>query len=230
MSMSAADNFQSLPAGLPAPEDDGAADHLRGMRLPSVPLPATDGHTVDLAAVGGTTVVYLYPRTGEPGQPLPDGWDAIPGARGCTPQSCAFRDHYADLHVLGAEVFGLSTQTTTYQTEVATRLHLPFALLSDADLHFATALRLPTFTVAGMTLFKRLTLIVEDGLIAHVFYPVFPPTAMRATCLRGCARKNGRTKPRARGHPPTIRGTTVAFAGHRFVHSGYRARMKVSVL
>lgn len=173
--MLAADNFQSLPSDLPVPEDDGAADHLWGMRLPSVPLPATDGRTVELAALPGTVVVYLYPRTGEPGKPLPEGWDAIPGARGCTPQSCAFRDHHAELHALGAAVFGLSSQTTTYQTEAATRLHLPFALLSDADLRFATALRLPTFTVAGMTLFKRLTLIVEDGVIAQVFYPVFPP-------------------------------------------------------
>jgi len=175
MTMLAADNFQSLPSDLPVPEDDGAADHLWGMRLPSVPLPATDGRTVELAALPGTVVVYLYPRTGEPGKPLPEGWDAIPGARGCTPQSCAFRDHHAELHALGAAVFGLSSQTTTYQTEAATRLHLPFALLSDADLRFATALRLPTFTVAGMTLFKRLTLIVEDGVIAQVFYPVFPP-------------------------------------------------------
>jgi len=174
MTMSATDHFP-LPAGLPVPEDDGAANHLRGMRLPSVPLPATDGRTIDLAALRGTVVVYLYPRTGEPGKPLPEGWDAIPGARGCTPQSCAFRDHYADLRALGADVFGLSTQTSTYQMEAATRLHLSFALLSDADLRFATALRLPAFTVAGMTLLKRLTMVVEDGVIAHVFYPVFPP-------------------------------------------------------
>lgn len=168
-------NWQELPANLPEPTDDGACDHLVGMRLPSVALAATNGQTVDLAGLVGRTVVYCYPRTGRPDEPSPDGWDAIPGARGCTPQSCAFRDHYAELRGLGAEVFGLSTQDTEYQREAAERLHLPFPLLSDAELRFARALRLPTFTVAGMTLLKRVTLLVRDGEIEKVWYPVFPP-------------------------------------------------------
>lgn len=168
-------NVHALPDNLPIPADDGAADHLRGMRLPSVPLPATNGETVDLSTFAGRLVVYCYPRTGEPDKPLPPGWDDIPGARGCTPQSCAFRDHYGALQALGTAVYGLSTQDTGYQREAATRLHLPFPLLSDADLAFARALRLPTFAVAGMTLLKRLTLIVRDGVIEQVFYPVFPP-------------------------------------------------------
>jgi peroxiredoxin len=157
------------------PVDDGACDHLPGMALPSVVLPGTDGTLVDLAALGGTSVVYCYPRTGEPDKDPPEGWNAIPGARGCTLQSCAYRDHHAELAALGARIFGLSTQDTAYQQEAVTRLHLPFPLLSDADLAFARALRLPTFEVAGMTLIKRLTLIVEEGRIAQVYYPVFPP-------------------------------------------------------
>jgi len=161
---------------LPTPEDDGAADHLTGARLPSVPLPATDGRMVDLAALAGTTVVYAYPRTGRPDQALPEGWDAIPGARGCTPQSCAFRDHLAELRAKGVDhLFGLSTQDTDYQREAAARLHLPFPLLSDTTLDFVRALRLPTMEVAGMTLTKRLTLVVDSGTVVKVFYPVFPP-------------------------------------------------------
>ena len=128
-----------------------------------------------LAALPGTTVVYCYPRTGRPDEDLPEGWDEIPGARGCTPQSCAFRDHHAELRALGAPVFGLSSQSTDYQLEAAGRLHLPFPLLSDEGLEFAGALQLPTFEAGGMTLVKRLTLIVEDGRIEGVFYPVFPP-------------------------------------------------------
>lgn len=173
--MTRSDTLYVLPEDLPAPADDGACDHLPGLRLPALPLPATDGGLVDLAALDGRTVVYCYPRTGEPDRALPPGWDAIPGARGCTPQSCAFRDHHQELQALGARVFGLSTQPTAYQREAVERLHLPFALLSDADLAFARALRLPTFAVAGMTLIKRLTLIIADGRIEHVFYPVFPP-------------------------------------------------------
>lgn len=168
-------NVYQLPEDLPAPEDDGASDHLVGMRLLSLSLPATNGRQIDLSAQPGRVVIYAYPRTGRPDQPLPDGWDAIPGARGCTPQSCAFRDHYAELQALGAEVFGLSTQDTEYQREAAERLHLPFPLLSDADLSLTRALRLPTFDVEGLTLIKRLTMIVSDGVIEHVFYPVFPP-------------------------------------------------------
>ena len=165
-----------LPAELPAPVDDGAAHHLAGMRLPCLPLPATDGSRVDLAKLIGRTVVYIYPRTGRPGVALPDAWDAIPGARGCTPQSCSFRDHFAELKSLGvAHLFGLSTQDTDYQREAAERLHLPFPILSDAELQLARALSLPTFEVAGMTLLKRMVLVIDDGVIAKAFYPVFPP-------------------------------------------------------
>ena len=170
-------NLLDLPADLPVPVDDGACDHLPGMRLPSLALPATDGTMIDLSALPGRSVVYVYPRTGRPEQPLPTGWDQIPGARGCTPQSCAYRDLAAELAALGARVFGLSTQDTAYQQEVVERLHLPFPLLSDERLALTTALSLPTFEVDGMTLVKRLTLIIDDGAIETVFYPVFPPDA-----------------------------------------------------
>jgi peroxiredoxin len=174
--MTAAHDPNILPGGLPVPQDDGAARHLAGMRVPSIPLAATDGSTIDLSALGGRTVVYIYPRTGVPGQPPPEGWDAIPGARGCTPQSCSFRDHFAELRGLGvARVYGLSTQDTAYQSEAAQRLHLPFPVLSDRDLALARALKLPTFVVAGMTLLKRMALVIDAGVISKVFYPVFPP-------------------------------------------------------
>ena len=173
--MASAQNPYELPNDLPVPEDDGAADHLPGMRLPSVPLASTSGEIVDLSALPGRTVVYCYPMTGRPDRSLPAGWDEIPGARGCTPQSCSFRDHHAELRSLGASVFGSSTQDTEYQREAATRLHLPFALLSDSDLAFAGALGLPTFEVDGMVLLKRLTLVIDEGWIEKVFYPVFPP-------------------------------------------------------
>jgi peroxiredoxin len=169
-------DFQTLPPDLPVPVDDGAAEHLTGARVPALPLPATDGKQVDLSDLHGLTVVFAYPRTGEPGKASPEGWDAIPGARGCTPQSCAFRDHLTELQAHGAaHVFGLSAQDTAYQREAVERLHLPFPLLSDAKLAFVGALRLPTFTVAGMTLLKRLTMIIDTGIIVKVFYPVFPP-------------------------------------------------------
>jgi peroxiredoxin len=165
-----------LPAGLPVPHDDGAARHLAGTQLPSITLSATDGGEVDLARLAGRTLVYIYPRTGQPGVASPDGWDAIPGARGCTPQSCSFRDHFAELKSLGvAHLFGLSTQDSAYQREAVERLHLPFAILSDAGLRLTCALGLPTFTVAGMTLLRRMALVIDDGGIAKVFYPVFPP-------------------------------------------------------
>jgi peroxiredoxin len=161
---------------LPAPLDDGAARHLPGARMPDIALSATDGSTVSLSRLAGRTVVYTYPLTGLPGTPLPEGWDDIPGARGCTPQSCAFRDHHADLLAAGAgRVFGLSTQDTPYQREAAERLHLPFPLLSDAALRLTTALQLPAMLVEGATLLRRMTLIITDGVITHVFYPVFPP-------------------------------------------------------
>lgn len=163
-------------SALPQPVDDGAASHLRGIQLPRVSLPATDGSVIDLSEIKGTTVVYIYPMTGRPDVALPQGWDMIPGARGCTPQSCAFRDHHAELREAGADrLFGLSTQDSAYQKEAAERLHLPFPILSDNEHRFGEALRLPTFEVDGATLLKRLTLIVGDGVIRHVFYPVFPP-------------------------------------------------------
>ena len=165
-----------LPDNLPVPQDDGAARHLKGLRLPDLALAATDGAAVNLSRLKGRTVVYVYPRTGRPGVPAPDGWDAIPGARGCTPQSCSFRDHFADLKRLGvAQLFGLSTQDGDYQREAVERLHLPFAILSDAGLALTRALRLPTFSVDGMTLLKRMAWVIDDGVISHVFYPVFPP-------------------------------------------------------
>jgi peroxiredoxin len=166
----------ALPADLPVPRDDGAARHLPGLRLPDVALAATDGAEVSLARLKGRTVVYIYPRTGDPNAGVPDGWNAIPGARGCTPQSCGFRDHFTELKRLGvAQLFGLSTQLTDYQREAAERLHLPFAILSDADLRLTRALALPTFEFNGMTLLKRMAWVIDDGVIAHVFYPVFPP-------------------------------------------------------
>ena len=165
-----------LPDNLPVPQDDGAARHLKGTRLPDVTLPATDGTSVNLAKLKGRAVVYVYPRTGRPGQATPTGWDAIPGARGCTPQSCGFRDHFADLKQLGvAHLYGLSTQDAAYQREAVERLHLPFAILSDADLKLTRVLDLPTFSVDGMTLIKRMAWVIDDGVITKVFYPVFPP-------------------------------------------------------
>jgi peroxiredoxin len=162
---------------IPAPEDDGAAQHLEGMDVPDVPLPATDGTIVSLAKLPGRVVVFGYPRTGVPGQPSPVAdWDMIPGARGCTPQTCAFRDLHKVMIAAGARrVFGLSTQDSAYQKEAAERLHLPFPLLSDEKLALSSALRLPLMQVADMTLIKRLALVIDDGKITKVFYPVFPP-------------------------------------------------------
>lgn len=178
-----------LPKDLPRPVDDGAASHLSGMSLPKLVLPATDDANVDLAAIPGRFVIYIYPMTGRPGVPLPDGWDGIPGARGCTPQSCSFRDHYLELKSLNTLVFGLSAQTTKYQKEARYRLHLPFELLSDSALRLKPLLRLPTFTVARMELFRRLTLVVENGRIKKVFYPVFPPDKSADEVLAWLRRK-----------------------------------------
>jgi len=169
-------NPNFLPPDIPIPQDDGRARHLVGMKLPDLALPATSGGAVNLSKLKGRTVVYIYPRTGVPGVDPPQGWDQIPGARGCTPQSCGFRDHFAELRALGvANLFGLSTQDTGYQREAAQRLHLPFPILSDAELNFARNLHLPMFIAAGMTLLARMALVVEDGIIVKAFYPVFPP-------------------------------------------------------
>jgi peroxiredoxin len=177
-------NWLELPADLPVPQDDGGARHLTGITLPDIALPATDGSMVSLARLEGRSVVYAYPRTGEPGIASPSGWDQIPGARGCTPQSCGFRDHFAELASLGvAAIYGLSTQSSAYQREAVERLHLPFAILSDQELVLARALKLPTFEVHGMTLLKRLALVIDDGVISKVFYPVFPPDRNAAEVL-----------------------------------------------
>ena len=177
---------------LPIPADDGAARHLPGLRLPALTLPATGGAAVDLSALPGRTVVYAYPRTADPEHGSPEGWDSIPGARGCTPQSCAFRDHYQELRGLGvAQVFGLSTQATAYQQEAATRLHLPFPLLSDAALALTRALGLPVFQAGGMTLLRRLTLVLDAGTVTHVFYPVFPPDRSAADVAEWLSAERG---------------------------------------
>jgi peroxiredoxin len=166
----------TLPPNIPAPQDDGAARHLAGMKLPDLALPATNGAPVNLSRLKGRTVLYVYPRTGVPGVDLPPGWNDIPGARGCTPQSCSFRDHFGELKRLGvAQLYGLSTQDTPYQQEAAQRLHLPFSILSDEKLALTKALDLPTFVTSGMTLLKRMALVIDDGTITKVFYPVFPP-------------------------------------------------------
>jgi peroxiredoxin len=182
--MTRQDNLYKLPNGLPEPENDGACAHLLGMRLPALQLRATDGEMVDLSELPSRTVLFCYPRTGRPDEPSPTGWNEIPGARGCTPQACGFRDHYQEIRDLGIDaVFGLSTQDSEYQKEAAERLHLPFRLLSDSEREFAAALELPTFEVDGMTLIKRVTLIVRHGVIEHVFYPVFPPDANAPTVI-----------------------------------------------
>ncbi len=173
-------DYTGLPAALPAPVDDGACDHLLGLALPALRLPATRGGEatgeVDLGALpDATSVLFFYPMTGTPGTALPDGWDAIPGARGCTPQNCTFRDHHAAFRALGAGVYGVSTQPTAYQAEMAARLHLPYPVLSDAGFALTEALRLPTFAAGGARLVRRLTLVVRAGTVVRVFYPVFPP-------------------------------------------------------
>ena len=176
--------LHGLPDDLPVPEDDGAADRLEGTTVPSLALPSTAGDPVDLAdAAEGTLVLYIYPRTGVPGQPLPAGWDSIPGARGCTPQSCAFRDNASELAGLGATVFGLSAQDIEEQREFAEREHLPYTLLNDGEFRLTHALGLPTFEADGVHYYRRLTFIARQGRIAKVFYPVFPPQANAADVL-----------------------------------------------
>jgi peroxiredoxin len=177
------ENLEELPKDLPIPVDDGACNHLLGKDLPSIALFSTQGKHVDLSEISGHVVIYCYPMTGQPGIPLPDEWNNIPGARGCTPQSCAFRDHHQELSELETQVFGLSTQSTQYQIEAAERLHLPFELLSDCDLSFAKTLQLPMFEIEGKPLIKRVTLIAEAGKIVKVFYPVFPPEGNAAEII-----------------------------------------------
>ncbi len=174
-----------LPPGIPAPQDDGAAKHLPGMKLPDLALAATSGAPVNLSKLKGRTVVYVYPRTGVPGVDAPPGWDEIPGARGCTPQSCSFRDHFGELKRLGvAQLYGLSTQDTAYQQEAATRLHLPFSILSDEKLTLTKALKLPTFTTSGMTLLKRMALVIDDGKITMGVLPGVSARQERGRCYR----------------------------------------------
>jgi len=184
--------LMQLPASLPVPLDDGACDHLAGMAMPNLALRSTQGRMVNLAAPSGIRwIVYAYPRTGTPGATIATDWDAIPGARGCTPQSCSMRDHYHEVKTLGADIYGLSTQTTDYQKEMVDRLHLPFEVLSDESLKLTHALKLPTFDYNGMTLIKRLTLVVRDGKIEKVFYPVFPPDQHGAQVVAWLKRKKG---------------------------------------
>ena len=175
----------TLPDDLPAPADDGASDHLPGRTLPALVLSATTGETIDLAELGaeGAAVLFIYPRTGRPGEELPTGWDLIPGARGCTPQSCAFRDLHAEFTERGVDVLGMSAQSPEDQAEFAERVHLQFPVLSDPALELAAALDLPTFSVDGMTLYKRLTLVIHEGEIVRAFYPVFPPDRNAADVL-----------------------------------------------
>ena len=186
-------NLMHLPADLPVPLDDGACDHLAQMKMPDIALRSTKNRMVNLSegGIAERVIVYAYPRTGAPGEAVPAHWDEIPGARGCTPQSCSMRDHYREIRALGGEIFGLSTQTTEYQQEVVTRLHLPFEVLSDADLKLTRALNLPTFDWESKPLIKRLTLVIRGGVIEKVFYPVFPPDKHGAQVAAWLKRKRG---------------------------------------
>lgn len=177
-------DLNQLPADLPVPQDDGACDHLSQTKIPKVVLYSTGNHQVDLQKQAQKpTVLFFYPRTGEPGKPAPVDWDLIPGARGCTPQSCGFRDLYSEFKAAGYEVFGLSSQDTTYQKEFVQRNHIPFQILSDMDFKLTDALKLPTFQYGGQRLIKRMALILNEGKIIKVFYPVFPPNKNAETVL-----------------------------------------------
>jgi peroxiredoxin len=167
-------SYLDLPDNLPIPQDDGAADHLQGTKLDSILLSATNGSKIDLSKLSGTTVVFIYPMTGVPGVALPDGWDDIPGARGCTPQACSYRDNYNELKKHVDNLFGLRVQSSEYQKELKDRVELPYEILSDSDFKFANSLKLPTFEANSMKLLKRLTLIIKDGVIINKHYPVFP--------------------------------------------------------
>ncbi len=169
-------SFLTLPANLPRPSDDGACDHLPGRAIPAVALTATDGATIDLHALTNKpTVLFFYPRSGRPDEPAPEHWDEIPGARGCTPQSCSFRDDFTLFQRRGVNIVGVSAQATAYQQEFATRMHLPYLLLSDALFELTDALRLPTFDYQGTRLIKRMAWVCDRSTILQVFYPVFPP-------------------------------------------------------
>lgn len=160
----------TLPPNLPVPEDDGGADHLVGLELPDLTL-ASSSNDVN---VRDFDVIYVYPRSGRPDRPLLPGWDETPGARGCTPQSCAFRDLYG---ALGVRVAGLSAQPLDDQLEFAERNRIPFPVIADPERKLGAALGLPTFEIAGYTLYKRITVVADAGRIVKVFYPVFPPDA-----------------------------------------------------
>jgi peroxiredoxin len=177
------DILVKVPDDLPVPEDDGACNHLAGKALPFVSLQSTSGQSVNLASQQGWLVIYIYPMTGRPGVPVPDGWVSIPGAAGCTPQSCAFRDSHGEMEALGARVYGMTAQSPEEQSEAASRLHLPYELLSDQDFAFTDSFCLPTFEAGGRRLIKRVTLVVRDGRIAKYFYPVFPPDQNAAAVL-----------------------------------------------
>ncbi len=169
-------NLTELPKDLPRPTDDGTADHLQGMAFPDISLQSTEENLINtLEFQHGLTVIYCYPMTGRPDQELPKGWNEIPGARGCTPQALNFKEKYGDFEQKNIRLFGLSTQTTEYQQEMIKRLEIPFPILSDFDFKLTKLLKLPTFNVEGKILFKRLTMVVKDGVIVKVFYPVFPP-------------------------------------------------------
>lgn len=181
----------SFPSDLPVPQDDGACSHLTGFKIPSVSLPSTSGEKVNVSKLSGLAIIFCYPRTGAPGEQIPDEWNIIPGARGCTPQACSFRDEMDELRKLGVNtIFGVSTQDTPYQQEVKSRVHLPYELLSDADLEFTKALKLPTFDWQGNKLIKRLALAVEDSQITKVWYPVFPPDANAKEVVAWLAERN----------------------------------------
>jgi peroxiredoxin len=192
------DDLYSLPPNLPVPIDDGACMQLEGAAIPPIKFRSTSGGTVDLSALAGRVVVYVYPKTGSPDRDLPVGWNDIPGARGCTPQSCRFRDLHEEFEAVGVKLFGMSTQSTPYQREVAQRLHLPFPLLSDDQLELTHGWGLPTFTVEGEVLLKRMTFVLRDGHVEKVFYPIFPPTT-NADDVLAWLKKQG--TPRSHGSP-----------------------------
>jgi peroxiredoxin len=175
--------YDTTPDNLPVPQDDGAAAHLFGQSLPAIALRGTHAAEVDVSLLTGWVVIYCYPMTGVPGVALPPGWDQIPGARGCTPQSNAYKQAHPALKALGAQVFGLSTQNTAYQQEMVERLQLPFPVLSDEHLHFQKSLNLPTFESLGQTLLKRLTMVAHQGVIHTVHYPIFPSDSDAAWVL-----------------------------------------------